>query len=473
MQNKRKLESSDEDDFVDNNKREKQPLEKVPASSSSFHSSFPPVKRKSQDWGDHASNFASVASTSKAKTSFVPPLHSAASNLNLQSTASENESELDDWQLANSANEEEQVAKDSKEEQLANEAKEENESPRNKRVQLCRKSRQFIEGQKVLREAAKGVASFGDLANLLMNHIDLHFEENSRSLQKLYVQGHEGMENMQAIVDNEEKQTTILTHFDSAALTKSEEKDIRGNLKIPFKTYNDLCKAVLIDGDTLRSYIIGQYPYSLKKEWVNTFMKGIFNETFAKRLLYSAPKKTANREPIRQIRMGKTCLKLPGAISYFFWQLIEENPLIAIDRKKEHRKHRNFFDRGNRNLREEEIARLIQLAIKEDPSKGSQIATLLICDDLLQFALGINEARPDMECEEACTNWLARNGEAAWRNLQQHKKMKNITLDELTYRQIIKKCMNERQTIALFICNAEKLKNSRKLENMELMGEIV
>ncbi len=300
-----------------------------------------------------------------------------------------------------------------------------------------------------------------------------NFEENSRSLQKLYVQGHEGMENMQAIVDNEEKQTTILTHFDSAALTKSEEKDIRGNLKIPFKTYNDLCKAVLIDGDTLRSYIIGQYPYSLKKEWVNTFMKGIFNETFAKRLLYSAPKKTANGEPIRQIRMGKTCLKLPGAISYFFWQLIEENPLIAIDRKKEHRKHRNFFDRGNRNLREEEIARLIQLAIKEDPSKGSQIATLLICDDLLQFALGINEARPDMECEEACSNWLARNGEAAWRNLQQHKKMKNITLDELTYRQIIKKCMNERQTIALFICNAEKLKNSRKLENMELMGEIV
>ncbi len=68
----------------------------------------------------------------------------------------------------------------------------------------------------------------------------------------------------------------------------------------------------------------------------------------------------------------------------------------CIDKRLENRKVRNFFERKNRNMRQEEIAKLMGLAIKE-PIPASEVAALLNADDLCKFKAGLLEQRADLE----------------------------------------------------------------------------
>ena len=332
------------------------------------------------------------------------------------------------------------------------------------RIQMSRKSKAFLDERTRLRQHARdtGLPS----VTLTFDYLDMHFEELSRKLQKLYVQGHEGKTSMLTIAEAGEKQANILNNIDTTIFHRQEEETLARTLNIPFKNITDLSRAVYFDSERLQQYIRGQFPHSLKDTYVQTMMKGLFETNFARRCVYSKPNEHAKSAPTRKILMGKVCLKLPGALLHFFQRRIDENPLLVVNQKRAHRRLRNFFDSGNKKLRIREIARLIRLAIQEEPTKCSEVAALLIINDLLKFKLGINEERPDMDSVEECTNWLERNGASAWRILRGH--MNRDSLEEFTYRQIIKKSLSPSVTLASILDNAEKLDANMELEDMDI-----
>ena len=299
-----------------------------------------------------------------------------------------------------------------------------------------------------------------------MDYIDAYMTENAKNQQKIYAQAHEGKSNMEAIVTFEEKQHDILQKIDTTILTEREQKTAAENLKIPFKNVKDVTKAIVFDRPSLEAYVKSTYANDLGTKYVNTVLKGLFDENFAKRLLYGGPSNKIAWDSV--LRMGRPCVKLAGKFSTFLHQLVNANR-HCTDKRLENRKVRNFFERKNRNMRQEEIAKLIRLAIKEEPIAASEVAALLICDDLSQFKAGLSEPRPDLESEAACRNWLDRNGDRGWRNLSISKGRDNF--DDLSFREVIMKFMNEKQTIAMFERNADKLDSNGNLEDMCLVAE--
>ncbi len=317
------------------------------------------------------------------------------------------------------------------------------------KLQLTRKPKALIERQKELREATDDPAEHRS-----MDYNDIILAEVKRCLQRLFTEMTRGRTGLQdSFADFQERQATMMKNIDLTTFTAKEKKDTGKELNIPFKTLRGLMRGVVYDTERLTKFIFSTWPADMK-DWISFVMRGVVSKSLARSIVFTGPNSQDHTAIV--FRMGRTCNKLPKPASAFFHSLVFNNKHCK-NKRLEARKIRTFFQHENKKFREEETARMIKLAILNDDTPAAKVATILICDDLLSFHCGIREARPDLDNEADCRNWLQRHREKSFAIIATELEMDSVA--DLTNRALISKCTARTTTQSLkkILQNAENL----------------
>ncbi len=331
------------------------------------------------------------------------------------------------------------------------------------RLQLTRKPKALIKRQREMREATDDPAEHRS-----MDYTDMALAEVKRCLQRLYTEMTQGRTGLQdSIADFEERQTTMIKNMDLSTFTTKDKDQAGKDLSIPFKTLRGLMKAIQYDADKLTKYIFSTWQSDMR-DWMSFVMRGLISKRLARNVVFTGPNSKDHTTVV--YRMGRPCNKLPMLASTFFHNLVYNNKNCK-NKRLEARKIRTFFQHANRKFREEEVARVIKIAILNEDTPAAKVSTILICDDLLSFRCGIREARPDLDNEADCRHWLERHWDRSMAIIA--AELERDSVADLTHKALIRKCTGKTTTQSLkkILQDAENLEKGDKEVYPAVLGD--